>query len=98
VLAVPPELDPGHVYHLFPALSPMREAIRERLRVRGIETLVHYPVPMPKQPAFAAAAPADCPAANRACEEVLSLPLHPHLTDAEVDAVIAAVRAAVEIA
>ncbi|HEY6361231.1 MAG TPA: DegT/DnrJ/EryC1/StrS family aminotransferase [Vicinamibacterales bacterium] len=78
-----PERDAGHVYHLFPVRSPRRDALREHLRGAGIETLIHYPVPLNEQRAFTPLAPADCPAAARAAREVLSLPFHPRLTDAE---------------
>ncbi len=43
---VPPEHDAGHVYHLFPVLSPARESVREQLAAAGIETLIHYPIPI----------------------------------------------------
>jgi dTDP-3-amino-3,4,6-trideoxy-alpha-D-glucose transaminase len=79
-VVVPPERDPGHVYHLFPVLSERRAEIRERLQARGVETLIHYPVPIPRQPALAAERPADCPVANRVCDQVLSLPLHQGMT------------------
>ncbi len=90
-MTVPPELDRGHVYHLFPVRAPRREVLRARLAEVGIETLVHYPVPIPRQPALAAAHPAECPIADRVCREVVSLPLHPSLTDAAVDEVADAV-------
>ena len=48
---VPPERDAGHVYHLFPVLSGERDALQARLDAAGIETLIHYPVPIPRQPA-----------------------------------------------
>ena len=52
-VAVPPECDPGHVYHLFPVLSPRpRRAAGARCATHGIETLIHYPVPIPRQPAL----------------------------------------------
>lgn len=89
---VPRELDPGHVYHLFPVLSGQRDALQGRLREAGIETLIHYPMAIPEQSALASADPARCPAASAAAREVLSLPLHPGLTTAEVDAVARAVR------
>jgi dTDP-4-amino-4,6-dideoxygalactose transaminase len=89
---VPPVFDEGHVYHLFPVLSAEREAIRERLRGQGIETLVHYPVAIPRQPALATEDPADCPIANRICDEVFSLPLYPQLSDDLVDDVAAALK------
>jgi dTDP-4-amino-4,6-dideoxygalactose transaminase len=89
-IAVPPQCDDGHVYHLFPVLSASRERLQAHLRAAGVETLIHYPVPIPQQPALAAAHPADCPVANRVCAEVCSLPLYPSLDDPSVDAVIAA--------
>jgi dTDP-4-amino-4,6-dideoxygalactose transaminase len=79
-IVVPPRLDPGHVYHLFPVRSPSRDTLQARLRTAGIETLVHYPVPVSRQPAVAGEQPADCPVADRVCGEVLSLPLYPALS------------------
>lgn len=78
-LVVPPERDPGHVYHLFPVRSADRTAVQARLRAAGVETLIHYPVPLPRQPAVASQAPAECPVATRVCDEVFSLPLYPAL-------------------
>jgi dTDP-4-amino-4,6-dideoxygalactose transaminase len=89
---VPLERDPGHVYHLFPVRTAWRSALQAHLRSAGIETLVHYPVPISRQPAFAASSPADCPLANRATDEVLSLPLYPGLSLAELKAVADAVQ------
>jgi dTDP-4-amino-4,6-dideoxygalactose transaminase len=89
---VPPEIDPGHVYHLFPIRTPDRAALQDRLRAAGIETLVHYPTPISRQPAFASLDPADCPHATRAASEVLSLPLYPGLAAEVVTTVAEAVR------
>jgi dTDP-4-amino-4,6-dideoxygalactose transaminase len=91
-IGVLPELDAGHVYHLFVVRAKNRTALQARLADDHIETLIHYPVPIPRQPAMAGARPADCPAANRACEEVLSLPLHPGLSDEDVDTVAASLK------
>jgi dTDP-3-amino-3,4,6-trideoxy-alpha-D-glucose transaminase len=88
---IPRELDPGHVYHLFIVRSANRSALQDHLRARGIETLVHYPVPIPRQAAFAATRPDRCPEADTACGEVLSLPCHPALTPADLDEVAAAI-------
>ena len=63
---VPREFDAGHVYHLFVVRTAQRDALQQHLAGDGIETLVHYPVPIPRQPALASQRPADCPAANRA--------------------------------
>ena len=88
---MPPELDAGHVYHLFPVRSGVRDRLQSHLRSAGIETLIHYPIPIPRQPAFAGQHPADCPIAARVCAEVFSLPLYPALDDAAVDSVASAV-------
>jgi dTDP-4-amino-4,6-dideoxygalactose transaminase len=91
-VVVPPEHDPGHVYHLFPILSRQRAALQTHLKARGIETLIHYPIPIPRQPALAPERPAQCPVADRISEEVLSLPLHPGMSASDVVAVAAAVH------
>jgi dTDP-4-amino-4,6-dideoxygalactose transaminase len=90
---VPHEFDAGHVYHLFPVLSRKREALQTHLAAAGIETLIHYPVSIPRQPALASTNPTQCPIADRVCTEVLSLPLYPALSDAAVSAVAEAVVA-----
>lgn len=91
-LVVPPEFDAGHVYHLFPVLSDRREAVREQLKARGVETLIHYPVPIPRQPALAGEQPAMCPIADRVCAQVFSLPLHQGMTRDTVLTIAAALR------
>ena len=81
-LVVPRELDSGHVYHLFPVLTPARDALQAHLAAAGVETLIHYPVPIPRQPAVATAQPAECPVSDQICAQVVSLPLYPALSDA----------------
>ncbi|HSK11428.1 MAG TPA: DegT/DnrJ/EryC1/StrS family aminotransferase [Vicinamibacterales bacterium] len=90
---VPPEFDRGHVYHLFTVRSGSRDDLRAFLADRGIETLVHYPVPIPRQPALAAQEPAECPVAERVCRETLSLPLYPSMAHERCDEVAAAIGA-----
>jgi dTDP-4-amino-4,6-dideoxygalactose transaminase len=80
------ERDPGHVYHLFPVRHPRRDELQAHLAQSGVGTLVHYPVPLPAQPAFAPYEPGTCPVASEAAAQLLSLPLHPRLT---VDQVLA---------
>jgi len=87
------EHDAGHVYHLFVVRSPDRDALQAHLRASGVDTLIHYPVPLHSQPAFAGIARGDCPVAARLAREILSLPLHPRLTDADVARVSAAIGA-----
>ena len=87
-----PERDPGHVYHLFPIRSDDRDGLRAHLAAAGVEALVHYPVALPAQPAFAAGGGSGrCPEAARAAGELLSLPLNPRLSEADVRRVAAAV-------
>ncbi|MBZ5542492.1 MAG: DegT/DnrJ/EryC1/StrS family aminotransferase [Acidobacteriia bacterium] len=81
-----------HVYRLFVVRHPQRNQLRAHLRERGIETMVHYPVALHRQAAFAEASQASLPEAERAVEEVLSLPLNPYLSEAEVARIIEAVN------
>jgi dTDP-4-amino-4,6-dideoxygalactose transaminase len=90
---VPMEVDPGHVYHLFPVRTPRRAALQAHLRSAGIETLVHYPVPIPQQPAFATSASGGWPMAEAAASQLVSLPLYPALSMMEADSVSAAIGA-----
>ena len=91
VVTVPRECDRGHVYHLFVVQTADRDRLQAHLHGLGIETICHYPVPVPRQPAFSAFAPADCPEAARVCNDIISLPLHPRLTDRDVAEVSSAV-------
>lgn len=91
-VTVPPELDAGHVYHLFPVLAERRDDLQRQLAASGVETLIHYPVPIPRQPALARMAPVECAVADRVCAQVLSLPMYPSLADDDVSEVAAAVR------
>ncbi len=86
-VTVPREFDEGHVYHLFPVLTPDRDAFQAHCTAQGVETLIHYPVPIPRQPALAPTSPAMCPVADRICNEVVSLPMYPGLSDDQVAAV-----------
>jgi len=92
-IQVPREYDAGHVYHLFPVLVAERDRFQAHLRASGIETLIHYPVPIPRQPAASVWAPAMCPVADRVTAEVVSLPLYPSLSPDALADVTAAVAA-----
>jgi dTDP-4-amino-4,6-dideoxygalactose transaminase len=92
----PPVLRAGatHVFHQYVVRVPDRAAVQARLRGRGIGTGVHYPVPVHAQPAYlgrVALGPARCAATEAAAAEVMSLPMYPELTDAEVARVCAGV-------
>ena len=91
LLAVRPGTLPAR--HLYPVFSDRRDALREHLGSRGIETGLHYPLPLHLQPAYAFLGyrKGDFPVSEDACETELSLPLYPTLADSQVDAVISAV-------
>lgn len=83
------------VWHLFVVRHARRDALREELARRGVETHVHYPVPPHLQGAYSALGlPAgSLPTTERLHREVLSLPIGPHLGDDDVARVVEAVRA-----
>ena len=82
--------DSQSAWHLFVVRHPQRDALAEHLAARGISTLVHYPVPIHRQGAYAGspAAQLALPAADAWAREALSLPIGPTLSDADVQAVI----------
>ena len=84
-------------HHLFVVRHPKRDALMAALKQKGIGTLIHYPIPLHLQPAFAplGGRRGDFPVAEKAAAEILSLPLYPELEDAQVRAVVAALREAV---
>jgi dTDP-4-amino-4,6-dideoxygalactose transaminase len=75
-----------HVFHLFVIRSKQRDAVKEFLGSKGIETMIHYPNALPFEPAYAHLnfKPEDFPVAHALQSEVLSLPCHPELKDEEV--------------
>jgi dTDP-4-amino-4,6-dideoxygalactose transaminase len=83
----------SHVWHLFVVRTRDREALRAHLDHGGIGTAVHYPVPPHHQRALASFRELPLPVAEELHREVLSLPLHPALTDAEVAQVVDALNA-----
>jgi dTDP-4-amino-4,6-dideoxygalactose transaminase len=78
----------GH--HLFVVRAPDRDAYRARLAASGVESLVHYPLPVHEHPAYARLARPGLETSERLAREVVSLPLYPELTDAEAEAVMRA--------
>ena len=96
-LVLPPTepAEMSFVYHLYVLRSPQRDALRGWLAKRGIAAQVHYPIPAHRQLPFVVAGAPALPATDRVSAEVLSLPMYPELSDAEVDEVVDAVRTAV---
>ena len=83
------------VWHLFVVRHPQREALQAKLAEAGVGSLIHYPIPPHKQAAYAEAGfgQSAFPIASRMADEVLSLPIGPHQSNAQTQAVIDAVRA-----
>ena len=71
-----------------------RDWLKQQLQDAGVHTIIYYPIPIHRQPAYAALGygPGSLPVTERLCTEVLSLPIFPELTAAQQDAVIAALR------
>jgi dTDP-4-amino-4,6-dideoxygalactose transaminase len=83
----------SHVYHLYVVRSTQRDELQRLLAARGIGTAIHYPTPIHRQPAYADADPDAClRRTETAVAEILSLPMHPRLTPADVAEVCCAVR------
>ena len=92
-----PSVAPGatHVYHQYTIRVARRDEFAERLKARGVGTGIYYPIPVHRQKPFIALGYGDAsyPVTERLTEQVISIPVHPSLTDDEVAAVIAAVNA-----
>ena len=82
------------VYHLYVILVPQRDQVRRALETKGIQTGLHYPVPLHLQEAYASLGHGvgDYPSSERVASSGLSLPLYPHMTEAQVTQVAAAVE------
>lgn len=85
-----------HVFHQYVVRAERRDALAERLRAKGLEVGIHYPVPIHLQPCFASLRyrRGDFPVAERACDTILSLPMAPYLTEADVAEIAGWVREA----
>lgn len=80
-----PELcGPDHVYHLFVVRSPRRDQLQQYLLKNGVETLIHYPIAPHRQPALVQHLTGHFPVSEAMHEQVLSLPMHPLVTDEQV--------------
>ncbi|WP_306518661.1 DegT/DnrJ/EryC1/StrS aminotransferase family protein [Gemmatimonas sp.] len=93
---VTPWVDPANtsIYNQYTVRVPRRDALQAHLKERGIGSNVYYPLPLHLQPCFAylGYAEGQCPEAEKAAKEVLSLPVFPELATTQLDEVVAAVR------
>lgn len=90
--------DRTHVFHQYTVRVPNRDAVQSALQREGIQTAVHYPIPLHLQPMFAnmGYTHGSLPEAEQATREVLSLPMYPELARTDIERVCSQLRAAVE--
>ncbi|TLM98876.1 MAG: hypothetical protein FDZ75_01375, partial [Actinobacteria bacterium] len=84
----------GHVFHLYVIRVADRDGLRDALAAAEVESGVHYPVPLHLTPAYAnlGYSKGDFPVSEQLAEEILSLPMHPHLSAEQVEFVVERVR------
>jgi dTDP-4-amino-4,6-dideoxygalactose transaminase len=80
----------SHTWHLFVVRSAHRDALQKHLFAQGIQTLVHYPIPPHRQPAYTSLRHMHLPLTEQLHNEVLSLPMGPTMRCEDVARVIAA--------
>lgn len=95
-LVLPREMDYArHVYHVYAVQSEQRDELQKSLTAAGVQTGVHYPIPIHLQPAYASLGykRGDLPVTEALAERVLSLPMFPELSDGQIDRVAEAITA-----
>jgi dTDP-4-amino-4,6-dideoxygalactose transaminase len=90
-----PEEDSAHVYHLYVVACEYRDRLQTYLKEQGIQTLIHYPVPIHRQACVQHwhIDPLGLPHTEKHAATCLSLPCHPQMTDEDIAAVIHSVNA-----
>ena len=92
-ILLPKKAEPeGHVYHLFPIRCKQRDALQDYLSERGIETLIHYPIPPHQQECYQAFQLLNLPVTERIHDEELSLPISPVMPLADAETVVKALN------
>ncbi len=93
---VSPEVEP--VYHLYVVQVPERDRVQEALKATGVETGIHYPIPLHEQPAYAHMGhmPQDFPISQRLGPRILSLPMFPELSEDQIQHVVSSLHRALE--
>jgi dTDP-4-amino-4,6-dideoxygalactose transaminase len=93
-LLAAPEEAMAHVHHLFVVTCDKRDALQAHLQAQGVQSLIHYPVPVHHQPPCAGVAidPRGMAATEAHAATCLSIPCAPHLSEADVDQMIEAIN------
>jgi dTDP-4-amino-4,6-dideoxygalactose transaminase len=87
-----------HVYHLYTIKTKKRDSLQTFLKKRGIETLIHYPIPIPLQKAYRELEyhKRDLPLTNQWSRKILSLPFFPEMKESEMEEVAEGIRSFLE--
>jgi dTDP-4-amino-4,6-dideoxygalactose transaminase len=87
-----------HVYHLYTIKTKKRDSLQTFLKKRGIETLIHYPIPIPLQKAYRELEyhKRDLPLTNQWSRKILSLPFFPEMKESEMEEVAEGIRSFME--
>ncbi len=82
-----------HVYHVYAIRTPQRAGLQAALEAAGIQTAIHYPIPVHLQPAYSDLGyrRGDFPVSERAADEVLSVPIYPEMTDEQAGIVASSI-------
>ncbi len=97
-LVTPPHEDGigTHVYHQYVTLTDKRDAIMNKLTENDIACAIYYPIPLHKQPVFAEQyKTVSLPVSERVSEQCMALPIHPELTNKQIDQIISVIKSAV---
>lgn len=82
-MATPATTVDSHVWHLFVVRHPDRDELQKYLEGKGVDTIIHYPIPPHEQEAYSGGEEQSLPITERIHDEVLSLPMGPHLSEEE---------------
>jgi dTDP-4-amino-4,6-dideoxygalactose transaminase len=79
-----------HIFHQYVIRVPKRDSLREYLKAQGIETGIHYPIPLHRQPAFEKLGldQVVLPQTDKCVEEIISLPIYPEMTENQIEFVV----------
>jgi dTDP-4-amino-4,6-dideoxygalactose transaminase len=94
VITPPKDPNCGHIYHQYTIRSPRREELRLKLTEAGVGAKIFYPIPLHMQPCYRSLGykAGDFPVAEKAAQEVLSLPVFPEMTAEQQNHVIETIR------
>ena len=97
-IVTPPHEDNvgSHVYHQYTVLTEQRDSIMKKLSEHDIASAIYYPIPLHQQPVFAELCQdVSLPVSEHVAQHCMSLPIHPELTNKQIDEIVAVIKSAV---